>query len=73
MQLKHGPIVADTAIALAIDLERRGHVMLAADGTVRITNGKALTDQDRAAIVREKVFLVTICEYIASGAYDAER
>ena len=70
MQLRNGPIVADSAIALACDLERRGHVMLAAEGTVRITNGKALTDADRAAIVREKLALIAISEYVQSGACD---
>jgi hypothetical protein len=70
MQLRNGPLVADSAIALAIDLERRSHVMLAAEGTVRITNGKALTEADRAAIVRDKAHLIAIAAYVQSGACD---
>jgi len=69
--LKNGPVVRASACELACVLEAKGHAMSASDGQLRVTNGAKLTADDRAAIVRDKAHLVSICEYIASGAADA--
>jgi hypothetical protein len=71
MPLRHGPTVRESAALLALQLEARGFVMTAEHGTLKISNGSRLTQTDRADIAANKVHLVAICEYIASGVVDA--
>ena len=65
VELKGGLLVTDSAIALALALEARGHTMQARDGKLVISNGSALTEQDRAGIVRDRLHLLAIAAYEA--------
>lgn len=57
--------VARAALDLAVDLEFRGHVLTAHDGDLRVTNGKALTPEDRAAIRAQRWHLLALAAYVA--------
>jgi hypothetical protein len=65
--MKNGTIIDDAAIALALALEARGHVMTATDGELRVSNGAALTAADRELIRRYRFHLLEI----VGGTYDA--
>jgi hypothetical protein len=67
LQLRDGPIVRDTAVALAISLEARNHALTAHDDKLTVSEGSRLTAEDRAAIARERLHLLAICAYIAEG------
>lgn len=63
VSLRGGPIVTADAIALALALEARGHGMTAANGALRVSNGSALSADDRAAITRQRMHLLAIAAY----------
>lgn len=65
VELRAGPIVTADALRLALDLESKGHALTAKDGALHVTNGKALTAEDRAAIVQWKRHLLAIASYEA--------
>lgn len=71
MTLRNGPDIRDSAIALACDLEARHFHVTAANGALSVSPASRLTAEDRAAIMREKQFLISIVEYCQSGACDA--
>lgn len=65
MELKGGLHVATDAIVLALDLERAGHALTARDGALLVTNGSALSAEQRASIGRLKRHLLAIASYEA--------
>lgn len=71
MELRNGVTVRESAVDLALLLERRGHFLSHVDGTLRVTRAATLTPDDMAAIRREKLHLIAIADYVQSGACDA--
>jgi len=63
VMLRGGLHVTESAIALALQLEQRGHVIQAKDGKLVISDGSKLSEQDRAGIVRERLHLLAIAAY----------
>jgi hypothetical protein len=64
--LKNGPTLPLPAIALAVDLERRGiRLSLDSSGQVAIAPTAALTDIDRVSISRWRLHLGAIVAYVA--------
>lgn len=59
--------VSRAALELAWSLEARGHVMSAKDGNLHVTNGTALTVDDRAAIRAQRLQLLGILGYCQEG------
>ena len=70
-ELRGGLIVRDDAIAFACELERRGHQMRAASGTLHVTRASELTADDRARITQLKAHLLAIADYVERGRGDA--
>lgn len=70
-ELKGGLIVRDDAIALACELEHRGHQMRAASGVLHVTRPSELTEDDRARITQLKAHLLAIADYVQRGRGDA--
>ncbi len=70
-ELKGGLIVRDDAIALACELELRGHQMRAASGALHVTRQSELTADDRARITKLKAHLLAIADYVQRGRGDA--
>lgn len=68
MELKGGLIVHDDAVLLALDLERGGHALTARDGALLVTNGSALSAEQRASIGRLKRHLLAITAYDADAS-----
>lgn len=66
-ELKGGLIVQSDAIALALDLERRGLTLTARDGVLLVSPGSALTADDRVAVQRWKRHLLAICSHDADA------
>lgn len=58
-----GLVVSADALELALLLESRGHVLTAKDGALHVTNGRALSAEDRAAITQHKRHLLAIAAY----------
>ena len=67
IQLLDGPIVRDEAVALACELEARGHALSVKDDRLVVTDGSTLTAADRAAIQAERLHLMAICAYVQEG------
>jgi hypothetical protein len=65
--LKNGLIVNAEAVLLGLRLEIAGHVLTATDGELRVSNGAALTTEDRALIRTYRWHLLEI----VGGTYDA--
>lgn len=65
IELRGGLLVQESALALALDLEARGHALTAKDGVLYAANGTALTAEDRAAIKRQRLQLLAIASYEA--------
>lgn len=65
IELIGGLTVSRAALELALSLESRGHVMTAKDGDLRVSNGSALTVEDRAAIRAQRWHLLAIAGYVA--------
>lgn len=65
IELRNGLHVTEGAIVLAVQLEARGHLMQARDGKLVISNGSALSAEDRAGIVRDRLHLLCIASYEA--------
>lgn len=63
IELHGGLLVEDEALALALDLERRGHMLTADTGALFVSEPSSLTEQDRAAIRRLKFHLLAIVTY----------
>lgn len=63
MELKGGLYVSTDAIVLALDLERGGHALTARDGALLVTNGSALSAEQRLQIQRLKRHLLAIAAY----------
>lgn len=64
--LKGGLIAPEPALKLALALESRGHgLSVSADGKLNVTNGSALTAEDRAAITQWKRHLMALATYDA--------
>lgn len=63
VRLKGGVTVHETALALALDLERRGITLTARQGALDLSPKRALTDEDREAVQRWKQHLLAIAGY----------
>lgn len=63
MELLGGLIVSDAAIALACNLESRGHVLTSDRGVLKVSNGAQLSAEDIAAIRRLRQHLLAIAVY----------
>ncbi len=63
IELKNGPIVRADSVRLYLDLEARGHVLTVQDNALRVSNGSALTAEDRAQITALKPFLIVLVTY----------
>lgn len=63
--LKGGLIAPEPALKLALALESRGHALSTIDGKLNVTNGSALTADDRAAITQWKRHLMALATYDA--------
>jgi hypothetical protein len=63
IELRGGLVVRADAIALLLDLERRGHVCAALDGSLRVSKARDLTPQDTAEIKRLRGFLLALVAY----------
>lgn len=72
-ELKGGLFVDTDAILLAIDLERRGHVLTARDGALLVTEGSRLSAIDRTEIQRLKRHLLAIAAYLADDVEPRSR
>lgn len=67
IQLRDGPIVREDAVRLALKLEEACHVLSAANGVLTVTNGSALSDEDRQAIGACKAHLLALVGYCKEG------
>jgi hypothetical protein len=65
VELKGGLFVSTTAVVLALSLEAKGHTLTAKDGVLMVSNGATLTGDERAAITRHRMPLLTIAGYSA--------
>lgn len=63
IELKGGLLITDRVLTLALDLETRGHALTAKDGTLFVSNGSALTTEDRKAIQVDRFHLLAIAGY----------
>lgn len=63
VELKGGLLLTDRALTLALNLETRGHALTAKDGTLFVSNGSALTAEDRKAIQTDRFHLLAIAGY----------
>jgi hypothetical protein len=66
--LRSGLILRADAIALALALEALGHTLTAKDGKLLVSNGAALTAEQRAQITQQRLQLLAIAGEIASPA-----
>jgi hypothetical protein len=66
--LKQGPTVPDAAFVLSIDLEARGFRLYRDGSVLRVTQGEKLTAEDRAAILKYKLHLLSIVDYVVKSA-----
>lgn len=60
VELKGGLLITARALTLALDLETRGHALTAKDGTLFVSNGSALTTEDRRQIQADRFHLLAI-------------
>ena len=66
IELRGGLIVSDAAIVLAVQLEARGHTLtVSADGKLLVSNGAALTADDKQQIPTLRLHLMAIAGYVA--------
>jgi hypothetical protein len=65
VELKGGLFVDEQAIALAIALENAGHALSVQDGKLIVTNGSALSAEQRQQIMSLKRHLCAIAAYEA--------
>lgn len=63
IELAGGLFVTDAALATAIGLEFRGHVLTVKDGQLFVSQASKLTEQDRASIKVHRRHLMAIAEY----------
>lgn len=61
--LRDSLILSTRAVLLALALEDRGHGLTAKDGTLLVSNGSALTPEDRRAIQQDRFQLLAIAGY----------
>lgn len=62
-ELRGGLLVHADAIILALALESAGHALTAKDGALLVTNGSALTAEQRTQIQTLKRHLLAIASY----------
>lgn len=67
LQLRDGPLVRESAVLLAIDLEARGHSLAEKDDKLTVSDGSKLTADDRAAIKRDVLHLRAFVAYCHEG------
>lgn len=65
IELRGGLLVRPEAVALAVALEARGHVLAATGTVLTVSNGSALTPDDRAQIRALKPQLIALATYEA--------
>ena len=65
IELKGGLLVSTTAVVLALSLEAKGHTLTAQDGKLLVSNGATLSADDRAAVTRHRIALLSIAGYDA--------
>ena len=63
LQLRNGPLVREDALLLALALEAAGHEMRVTNGVLTVTNGSALTPEQRQQISAVKFHLMAIAAY----------
>jgi hypothetical protein len=64
-ELRGGLIVRTDALALYLALELRGHALTVKDGALLVSNGAALTAEERASIRACKNHLIAMVQYEA--------
>lgn len=72
LQFRDGPLLSEEAVLLALDLEKRGHVMtvrgdLLEGAKLNFTQTAKLTAADREAIARVRQHLLALVGYIEEG------
>lgn len=60
-----GLTVNEDAVILALALEAKGHALSVKDGALVVTNGSALSLDDRASIKRLRLHLMAVAAYEA--------
>lgn len=65
IELSGGLLVQEAALVLAVRLEAAGHALSVKDGTLLVSRGSALSDEDRAAIRALKNHLLAVVGYEA--------
>lgn len=66
-ELRGGLLVTNAALALALSLEARGHVITVRDGKIVVSDGSRLSADDRTAIGASRLHLLAIASYTAPG------
>jgi hypothetical protein len=64
VELRGGLIVRADAIALLLDLERRGHICSIRPEGLCVTRARELTPEDSLAIKRLRGFLLALVSYV---------
>lgn len=67
LQLRDGPLVRESAVLLALDLEARGHALQSKDEKLTVTEASKLTAHDRAAIKENRLHLLALVAYCQEG------
>ncbi len=65
VEFRGGLVVREDAVALYLSLDARGHVLTAKDEALMVSNGSALTAEDRAQITALKSHLIALAHYRA--------
>ncbi len=64
VEFRGGLLVREDAVALYLSLDARGHVLTEPEpGKLIVSNGSALTAEDRAQITQLKAFLIALTNY----------
>lgn len=61
--LRNGPIVTESAVLLALQLEQDGHALSAKDGLLVVSNGSKLSAETLAAIKANRLHMLAIAAY----------
>ncbi len=65
VEFRGGLVVREDAVQLYLSLEHRGHVLTVQDDKLHVSNGSALTTEDRALITALKGHLIALAHYRA--------
>ncbi len=66
VEFRGGLVVREDAVQLYLSLDARGHVLTEPEpGKLIVSNGSALTADDRAQITQLKAFLIVLAHYTA--------